>query len=62
MTFCVTHTFTDWDGVVVQKGTLADELVAMGWTKLGGQLYNLISCGRVLAVTIRRPPVEEVRP
>lgn len=60
MSLIVTRKFTDWDKVVVRKGTLADRLVKTGVDRKGRQFYNLIAGETVVAVTIGLPPVAEM--
>ena len=53
----VTETFKDWDGITVREGEIG-ELVLCGFSERHQKhFWNLVRDGRVVSVTLGRPPV-----
>lgn len=60
MRYRVVETFEDYDGITVQKGVVG-KLELKGFSEINQKhFWNLEEDGRVLAVTLGRPPVERV--
>lgn len=59
MSYTVTKSFVDWDGVQVKKGEIADDCIPRDVQKRSGKRWwNLIKNGRVMSVHLGYPPVK----